>query len=129
MVLATMHSPTAREPAPVTRRANRHMQVLLNAPNLVGWVRIALLTAAIMVAPSNPVAAWWATVGSLVLDSVDGILARRLGQATHFGAVLDVLIDNATRGWLWCGALPHGLGVVPVILESTVFAFTHAVGK
>ena len=48
-------------------------------------------------------------------------------QATAFGAALDVLVDNTTRMWLWCGALPGGLGALPATLEATVFAFTHAV--
>lgn len=47
-------------------------------------------------------------------------------QASAYGAVLDVLVDNASRGLLWLWALgAWGLG--PVMLESTVFAFTHKV--
>lgn len=42
--------------------------------------------------------------------------------------MLDVLIDNATRGWAWCGALPGGGGgAALLLLETTCFAFTHAV--
>jgi len=48
-------------------------------------------------------------------------------QATAFGAVLDVLIDNGIRGWLWCTALPEGAGAAALLLEMTAFAFTHAV--
>jgi hypothetical protein len=50
-------------------------------------------------------------------------------QATAFGAVADVLLDNAARGWLWCGALPGGGGAALMLLECTVFAFTHAVRR
>lgn len=56
-------------------------QVLLNAPNAVGWLRLALLaTAAAVAARGDPLAAWWLAAVSLALDGLDGLLARRLGQ-------------------------------------------------
>ena len=33
-----------------------------------------------------------------------------LSQTSTFGAFFDVVLDNATRGILWCLALPYGLG-------------------
>lgn len=41
---------------------------------------------------------------------------------------LDVWVDNVTRGLLWTMALPHGLGLWPVVLEMTTFLVTHKVG-
>jgi len=61
-----------------TRRRSRHIQVLLNAPNCVGWLRIALLAAAI--AAAEPLRAWWLVLIALALDGLDGWLARRLNQ-------------------------------------------------
>lgn len=49
-------------------------------------------------------------------------------QVTATGAVLDVLADCATRGWMWVAALPRGLGALPVVWEMAVFCFTHKVG-
>ncbi|KAI8474395.1 MAG: hypothetical protein J3K34DRAFT_407636 [Monoraphidium minutum] len=110
-------------------RPTTRAQVLLSAPNVVCWLRAALLAAAIAAAHcARPLAAWWLAAASLALDGLDGLLARRLGQATAVGAALDVTVDNATRGWLWCGALPGGAGAAPMALEATVFAFTHAAG-
>jgi hypothetical protein len=155
-----------RAPTPAACRPRPAPQVLLNAPNTVGWLRAALLAAAAGAAPAAPLAAWWLAAASLALDAADGFLARRLGQvgggaggglrggrcddarppgtctrkrlatgaplgplqATGFGAALDVLLDNAARAWLWCGALPGGAGAAPALLEGAVFACTHAVG-
>jgi len=48
-------------------------------------------------------------------------------QASMFGAFLDVLLDNATRGILWSLALPYGMGSLPLILEMSVLVVTHQV--
>eukprot|EP00445_Apocalathium_hangoei_P031142 CAMPEP_0203925322 /NCGR_PEP_ID=MMETSP0359-20131031/64981_1 /ASSEMBLY_ACC=CAM_ASM_000338 /TAXON_ID=268821 /ORGANISM="Scrippsiella Hangoei, Strain SHTV-5" /LENGTH=47 /DNA_ID= /DNA_START= /DNA_END= /DNA_ORIENTATION= len=37
----------------------------------------------------------------MALDGLDGYLARALGQATEFGAALDVLVDNFSRAMMW----------------------------
>ena len=54
---------------------------------------------------------------------------RVLWQASALGAVLDVLVDTLTRGWLWGTALDPGWTVVPVFWEMVVFAFTHKVQR
>ncbi|GBF90202.1 hypothetical protein Rsub_03335 [Raphidocelis subcapitata] len=114
-------------PTPAPWQPRSRADVLLNAPNSVGWLRAALLLAgAGAAARAAPLPAWWLIAASLALDAVDGPLARRLGQASSFGAALDVVLDNATRGFLWCGALPHGAGAAVVLLETTVFACAHA---
>ena len=41
-----------------------------------------------------------------LLDGLDGALARRLGQASAYGAFLDVAVDNISRSALWSLALP-----------------------
>ncbi len=48
-------------------------------------------------------------------------------QCSSFGAFLDVFIDNLTRGTLWVWSTPAPFGVLPVILETTVFTCTHTV--
>eukprot|EP00960_Hanusia_phi_P074083 768149-Hanusia_phi.AAC.4 len=41
---------------------------------------------------------------SFLLDLVDGMLARRMGQCSKFGAVLDILADNLGRSAVWLKA-------------------------
>jgi hypothetical protein len=154
-------------------------QVAFNAPNCVGYLRLALLAAAAASARSSPQAALYLLLLNFALDAADGALARRLQQvdrcaaaaqlaalrptprpalakrpgcaaapscrpprrrpaaaaagccaprmqASAFGAVLDVLVDNATRGLLWVWSL-GAWGLPPVLLEMAVFAFTHKV--
>lgn len=76
-------------------------RILLYVPNLIGYVRAGCL-----------VVCWWA-VGAwpalalafyclqAVLDAVDGWAARRLHQASTFGAWLDVAVDNSGRAMIW----------------------------
>lgn len=53
--------------------------------------------------------------------SADGFVARRYGQSTSFGAVLDVLVDNASRGVLWVEAIgTAGAFVIVLEMVSTV---------
>lgn len=103
------------------------MQVLLLAPQLVGTIRIACLAAALAAGPRHAELCAVLFLADFCLDALDGHLARRWGQATAFGAFLDVLIDNASRAVLWAGAFDGPAGVAVPLLEMTVFACTHAV--
>jgi hypothetical protein len=58
---------------------------------------------------------------SHIIDCCGGL------QTTSFGAVFDVLLDVALRGWLWVTALPPSLALWVPLLELAVFAFTHQV--
>ncbi len=61
-------------------------EVLLFVPNLVGYVRLALLAAAACLhhaAAASPHTVLVLLVISLVLDAVDGALARALGQVRN----------------------------------------------
>lgn len=102
--------------------------VLLLAPQLVGYVRLACLAAALGAWSRRPQLCLALSLSNFVLDALDGYLARRLGQATAFGAFLDVLIDNASRAVLWT-AVDGPAGIVIPLLEMTVFTCTQAVGK
>ena len=65
--------------------------VWLFAPNLIGYARVALLVAAVLVStsPARTDAFFALYFLSYALDAVDGPVARALGQTTRFGAVLD----------------------------------------
>ncbi len=55
-------------------------RVLLYAPNLVGYVRVILLLASAAVMSSHPRVCLSLYLANIVLDAVDGALARALGQ-------------------------------------------------
>lgn len=103
------------------------LQVLLLAPQLVGYARIACLAAAVAAGPRHPALCATLSLLNFALDALDGHLARRWRQATAFGALLDVLIDNVSRAVLWAGALNGPAGIAVPLLDMTVFACTHAV--
>ena len=62
-------------------------QVLLYAPNLVGYVRLGLLGAALLTGTARPGLTVWLFIINFALDGVDGYLARALNQvlALHHG--------------------------------------------
>lgn len=70
----------------------------LNLPNLLTYGRIALIP--LMVAVFYLPYAWAGPVSALIFalagltDWLDGYLARRLGQESHFGAFLDPVADK-----------------------------------
>ena len=69
------------------------------SPNQVSCVGFAIaLCAAVAVALGgqlSAVALWWL---SRLVDGTDGVYARETGQATHFGAYLDIVLDMAAYG-------------------------------
>ena len=71
-------------------------------PNIVGYLRLALLACALVAhARSDPIscASFWLL--SVALDAVDGWLARVFSHSSSFGALLDVVVDNASRSGMW----------------------------
>ncbi|KAK9817549.1 hypothetical protein WJX74_004121 [Apatococcus lobatus] len=102
--------------------------VVLFAPNLVGYVRLCLLASSILTGTGSPAVTVFLLCFNLLLDGLDGFLARRLGQASSFGAFLDVLIDNATRGVFYVWAFDSPAGVLFVLLEMLSFLCTHKGG-
>ncbi|MGH2498807.1 MAG: CDP-diacylglycerol--glycerol-3-phosphate 3-phosphatidyltransferase, partial [Candidatus Limnocylindria bacterium] len=70
----------------------------LNAPNLIVLARIAaVVPIVLLLARTEPEAARWALalfVCAAASDTLDGYVARRLGQVTRLGAFLDPLADK-----------------------------------
>jgi CDP-diacylglycerol--inositol 3-phosphatidyltransferase len=76
-------------------------RVLLYVPNLIGYARVALVLASFGLLAAGPRAAWWDAavllyVGGFVGDLFDGLVARRLGQTSDFGGVLDMVTDRCS---------------------------------
>lgn len=86
-------------------------QALINAPNIISSLRIASVPVVLALAWLGESATFlWVFGLGLLSDVLDGILARRLGQETDFGARLDQWGDFALWAtlplgawWLW----PH----------------------
>jgi phosphatidylglycerophosphate synthase len=73
-------------------------------PNQVTWLGFSIaLVASLAVA----LHAWWAALGiwwlSRLVDGTDGIWARSSGQASDFGAYLDITLDMAAYGAMVVG--------------------------
>jgi CDP-diacylglycerol--glycerol-3-phosphate 3-phosphatidyltransferase len=67
------------------------------APNLITLGRIVLALAVIVIFQMGfywRLAAVFLTILVITLDSLDGFVARRLGQASDFGALFDITGDR-----------------------------------
>jgi cardiolipin synthase len=101
--------------------------VILTIPNLVSAVRIALVPVFVWLVfgADNQTAAAFLIGGIGATDWVDGYLARRLGQVSEVGKVLDPLADRlavaaaVVSGWV-AGILPWPLAVGIVVREVIV---------
>jgi phosphatidylglycerophosphate synthase len=60
--------------------------------------------------------------GGLMLDTVDGMVARKTGQTSLFGSVLDIAADRTYELVLWVGFAD--LGMIPVAIPLIVIART-----
>jgi phosphatidylglycerophosphate synthase len=65
-------------------------------PNLICYFRAILLIYFIYIAADQPILACFVIVSSVLLDMVDGLIARVCNQSTKIGAILDYSIDRAT---------------------------------
>lgn len=97
-------------------------RVLLYWPNIVGYIRICLLFASWGLF-NSPIAFLPLYSSSILLDGVDGWLARRLKQESKFGAWLDVVVDNLSRAMIW--TLLYQWGWLVSSVEWCVFVCNH----
>jgi len=67
--------------------------VFLFLPNLIGYTRILLALFSFWLMPSSYALAATFYLLSGLLDAVDGYAARRFGQRSRFGAMLDLITD------------------------------------
>lgn len=76
--------------------------VWLFVPNLIGYARVISGVAAFYYAfnPATFSTFVYLYMISYALDAVDGVAARRLGQASKFGAVLDMVTDRVCTAGL-----------------------------
>jgi cardiolipin synthase len=100
---------------------------VLTVPNAVSTIRIALvpLFLWLMFGPGDYTAAGWLLGGIAATDWIDGFLARRLGQVSELGKLLDPVADrlavaaSVVAGWI-TGTLPWWFALALVVREATV---------
>jgi CDP-diacylglycerol--glycerol-3-phosphate 3-phosphatidyltransferase len=76
--------------------------ILLNLPNFLTWLRILAIPGVVLLVYAGGLAPlrWFDPAAGLlfaaaaITDSLDGYLARRLGQTTRLGAFLDPVADK-----------------------------------
>ena len=75
-------------------------------PNLIGYARVLLAFVGYGAALSDYRITVVSYLLSQLLDAADGYAARKLGQSSTFGAVLDMVTDRASTTCL-CVVLAH----------------------
>lgn len=83
-------------------------------PNAVSLSQVPLAVLIVALIPTQPRLAFALFVLTLVLDGVDGALARATGRATNFGALLDQYADHIREVLVVAGLAAHG-ALHPVI--------------
>ncbi|XP_057207429.1 uncharacterized protein si:ch1073-145m9.1 isoform X2 [Triplophysa rosa] len=101
------------------------IRVCLYVPNVIGYIRILLVLTAWIVY-DDPARFVPLYVVSIILDGLDGWVARRLHQTSRFGAWLDVVIDNIGRGMLW--NILYDWGWLVSSVEWCAFVCNHSAG-
>ena len=98
---------------------------LLYPCNIVGGVRLAMLILAVITIYLYTFMGWpldirlrWGIaihlfVSSLLLDIVDGFLARKFDHVTEFGTLFDQIIDLLSHTFVWTLS---GLSIAPAII-------------
>jgi CDP-diacylglycerol--glycerol-3-phosphate 3-phosphatidyltransferase len=96
---------------------------------LANWItlsRFPLLLAIVLIlyfgSPAARLAGVVLLFVGLMLDTVDGIVARKTGQTSLFGSVLDIAADRTYELVLWvCFA---DLGMIPLVIPLIIMART-----
>ena len=86
-------------------------------PSAISWLGFVLaLGAAVLVIIGYPFAAGFVVLLAGFFDILDGALARRIGQATPFGAVLDSTLDRLSEAVLLVAILVAFGGTLSLVL-------------
>ncbi|EEB05972.1 CDP-diacylglycerol-inositol 3- phosphatidyltransferase Pis1 [Schizosaccharomyces japonicus yFS275] len=82
--------------------AKNEPNVYLFVPNLIGFSRVILVLVSLYFMSWHPNYSTVLYLVSSLLDAFDGWAARRLGQTTNFGAILDMVTDRCATSCLLC---------------------------
>ncbi|RJQ82961.1 CDP-diacylglycerol--glycerol-3-phosphate 3-phosphatidyltransferase [Pseudonocardiaceae bacterium YIM PH 21723] len=104
----------------------------MNLPNVLTLSRIVLVPVfAVALLIENGTNPWWRLAAfaifaiAAVTDRIDGDLARKRGQVTEFGKLMDPIADKALIGAAlfglsWLGELPWWVTAVIVFREAAI---------
>lgn len=99
----------------------------LTVPNVITVARLVLVAPIVVLLARGEYTPW--LIGLLLAfalsDWVDGVLARRLGQVSRVGTVLDPIADRVgvaavVLGLIVAGRLPLGVGIAIVVVDVVV---------
>ena len=76
--------------------------VFFFVPNIIGYVRFILVFSVLLTFRSHPKITAFLYALSQGLDYIDGYVARKLGQCSNFGAVLDMVCDRVSDAIILC---------------------------
>lgn len=76
--------------------------IFMFIPNLIGYSRVIFALASLFYMQWHPKYCTMLYCLSCILDALDGVAARRYGQTSKFGAVLDMVTDRCTTSSLIC---------------------------
>jgi len=93
---------TTSIPQRPTSRWLNHDNIFLFIPNIIGYTRVLLAASSLYFMRWHPKYCTCLYIVSCLLDAFDGMAARRFGQSTKFGAVLDMVTDRCTTACLLC---------------------------
>jgi len=80
--------------------AQKRLPVVLWAPNLIGYVRVVTMVMGMLEKDAASTMSIWCFTISLLLDYIDGPVARKLDQCSQFGDLLDHYTDHLTMMYL-----------------------------
>jgi cardiolipin synthase len=105
--------------------------VILTVPNVISAIRIAAVPFFLwlLLGADDPTAAGWTLVAIGGTDWLDGYLARRLGQVSELGKMLDPVADRLAivaaliGGWIG-GVVPWWIALALLVREAFVGSMT-----
>ena len=117
-----LKAPVQRAQAVVLRPLIELLAHLRISPHAVSAFQILLALALFYTLPRARLSCLFIWLGALLLDTVDGMLARELGRSSAFGALWDQACDH-TREILVVAALAYYGAAAP--LWCTLYAFAY----
>ncbi|MEA3362166.1 MAG: CDP-alcohol phosphatidyltransferase family protein [Thermodesulfobacteriota bacterium] len=89
--------------------------------NAITLIRIPLLFIFVSLLNNSPIVIFWCIpfiIIIMLLDMLDGMVARRLNQTSLLGSALDIAVDRALEIILWVVFSCHGL--IPLLIPLIV---------
>ena len=101
--------------------------MILTIPNVISIIRVGMVPVFVwlLIGRDDPTNAGWLLAAIGATDWIDGFLARKLGQVSELGKLLDPAADRLAvaaaviGGWI-SGDLPWGISLAIIVREAVV---------